>query len=164
MGKMPTYVVDDNILSAEHRGYLASHSLLLALSVQFPSDNSLPDISQIPIPSPGPFGVARVLDAEPCIEGEAVGSRGSSEDGRFSFLSDRSALCLAGEEHRMGIGIAAGDDLVDQEADQAGSDACGVDVPFAEDACDRLVQLQQEVISKTHGCWMIEEITDRRGC
>jgi hypothetical protein len=57
----------------------------------------------------------------------------------------------------MGIWISTGDNLVDEEADQPSSEARGVDVPLAEDAGDRLVQLQQQIISQTHGSWQTED-------
>lgn len=51
----------------------------------------------------------------------------------------------------MCIWIPGGHGLVNQEADDGGSHAGGVDVPFAQNPCDRLVQAEHEVISKTHG-------------
>jgi hypothetical protein len=51
----------------------------------------------------------------------------------------------------MGIWISTGDNLVDEEADQPSSEARGVDVPLAEDAGDRLVQLQQQINGEYKG-------------
>jgi hypothetical protein len=50
----------------------------------------------------------------------------------------------------MGIGIPSCDDEVEEAKDDSRKENCGKDVPLSNNTGDCLVQLQQQIIWKTH--------------
>ncbi len=146
--KHRTQAVLDHALLAEHRQDLARAARTVAFLDA--ANGAAPDVSEIAIPALGPLGHAGIPDAEAAVERHAVRRRVGPVHGRLALLAHRRRLGLARQQHGVGVGVPAREQLVRDDHQEQRDQRARVGVPLPEEPGHALVQVPHEVV-EDHG-------------
>lgn len=122
----------------------------VTLSIETPSNNPLPNVSEVSIAASRPLALARILCIQSAIQAHAMRSAVRSIDWRFPRIPDGRRLSLARQQERVSIGLCPAESQVAKVCNEEARYNRRIDVPVAQEPGTILVDNDKIVFENPH--------------